>query len=139
MPFPVDLPPDLLALVAELHINPDDVEERFVRGSGHGGQKINKTSSTVQLVHVPTGIEVKVQKHREQSKNRLSAWKLLILKIEEKEKGEESRLAQEAFKIRKQKQKRSKRAQAKVLEDKSKRGDVKETRREAWDTWRNAE
>lgn len=129
MPFPIDLAPDILALAEELKINPDDVEERFVRGSGHGGQKINKTSSTVQLVHVPTGIEVKMQKHREQSKNRLSAWKLLILKIEEREKGEESRISKEAFKIRKQKQKRSKRAQAKVLDEKSKRGTIKEARR----------
>jgi hypothetical protein len=62
---------------------------------------------------------------------------LLILKIEEKEKGEESRIQKEAFKIRKQKQKRSKRAQAKVLDEKGKRGDVKEGRREAWNTWRN--
>lgn len=131
MPFPIDLAPDILALAEELKINPDDVEERFVRGSGHGGQKINKTSSTVQLVHVPTGIEVKVQKHREQSKNRLSAWKLLILKLEEKEKGEESRISKEAFKIRKQKQKRSKRAQAKVLDDKSKRADLKKMRQNA--------
>jgi peptide chain release factor len=137
MPLPVELSPDLIALAAELKIQPEDIEERFVRGSGHGGQKINKTSSTVQLVHLPTGIEVKVQKHREQSKNRLSAWKLLILKIEEKEKGEESRLQQEAFRIRKQKQKRSKRAQAKVLDEKAKRGNVKEGRREAWDQWRN--
>jgi peptide chain release factor len=136
MPFPVELPPDILAIAAELQLKPEDVEERFVRGSGHGGQKINKTSSTVQLVHLPTGMEVKVQKHREQSKNRLSAWKLLILKIEEKEKGEESRLQQEAFKIRKQKQKRSKRAQAKVLDEKSKRGTVKEARRGAWEEWR---
>jgi len=129
MVFPIELSPDLLALALELSINPDDVEERFVRGSGHGGQKINKTSSVVQLIHAPTGIEVKMQKHREQSKNRLSAWKLLILKIEEKEKGEESRLQQAAFKIRKQKQKRSRRAQAKVLDEKNKRAEVKKTRR----------
>lgn len=128
MPFPLDLSPDLLALAAELKINPDDVEERFVRGSGHGGQKINKTSSVAQLIHLPTGLEVKMQKHREQSKNRLSAWKLLILKIEEKERGEESRMQKAAFKIRKQKQKRSKRAQAKVLDDKNKRAQIKGSR-----------
>jgi protein subunit release factor B len=88
------------------------------------------------LKHIPTGIEVRVQKYREQSKNRLSAWKLLILKIEEKEKGEESKIQKEAFKIRKQKQKRNKRAQEKVLGDKKQRGDVKEARRAAWDMWR---
>jgi protein subunit release factor B len=63
-------------------------------------------------MHRPTGIEVKVQRYREQSTNRLSAWKLLILKIEEREKGSAARLQRAAFKIRKQKQKRSKRAQA---------------------------
>lgn len=128
MPFPLDLSSDLLLLAAELKILPEDVEERFVRGSGSGGQKINKTSSTVQLVHVPSGVEVKMQKHREQSKNRLSAWKLLILKIEEKERGAASKMQKAAFKIRKQKQKRSKRAQAKVLDDKSKHADIKKGR-----------
>lgn len=128
MSFPLDLSPNLLLLAAELKISPEDVEERFVRGSGSGGQKINKTSSTVQLVHVPSGLEVKMQKHREQSKNRLSAWKLLILKIEEKERGAASKMQKTAFKIRKQKQKRSKRAQAKVLDDKSKHADIKKGR-----------
>lgn len=128
MPFPLGLSSDLLLLAAELKISPEDVEERFVRGSGSGGQKINKTSSTVQLVHVPSGVEVKMQKHREQSKNRLSAWKLLILKIEEKERGAASKMQKEAFKIRKQKQRRSKRAQAKVLDDKSKHADIKKGR-----------
>lgn len=128
MSFPLDLSPDLLQLAAELKISPEDIEERFVRGSGSGGQKINKTSSTVQLVYVPSGLEVKMQKHREQSKNRLSAWKLLILKIEEKERGAASKMQKAAFKIRKQKQKRSKRAQAKVLDDKSKHADIKKGR-----------
>ncbi len=128
MPFPLDLSSDLLLLAVELKISPEDVEERFVRGSGSGGQKINKTSSTVQLVHVPSGVEVKMQKHREQSKNRLSAWKLLILKIEEKERGAASKMQKAAFKIRKQKQRRSKRAQAKVLDDKSKHADIKKGR-----------
>lgn len=136
MTFPVDLSPDLLALAQELAINPDDVEENFTRGSGAGGQKINKTSSVVHLKHVPTGMEVKVQKHREQSKNRLSAWKLLILKIEEKEKGEESKIQREIYKVRKQKQKRTKRAKEKMLEEKHHRAGIKEQRRDAWNAWR---
>lgn len=130
MPFPVDLAPDLLALAEELKLQPEEVEERFVRGSGHGGQKINKTSSVVQLIHLPSGIEVKMQKHREQSKNRLSAWKFLILKLEEKEKGEESRITKAAFKIRKQKKRRSKRAKEKMVGEKRDRGVIKEHRKE---------
>lgn len=136
MPFPVELPPDLLALAEELKLKPEEVEENFIRGGGHGGQKINKTSSTVQLRHELSGVEVRTQRFREQSKNRLEAWKMLILKIEEKEKGEESRLAQEAFKIRKQKQRRSRRAKEKMLDDKQRRGTVKEARQEAWEEWR---
>lgn len=90
----------------------------------------------MQLIHRPSGIEVKVQKYREQSKNRLSAWKLLILKLEEHVKGEESKLQREIFKLRKQKQKRSKRAKEKMLHDKAHHADIKELRREAWEAWR---
>jgi peptide chain release factor len=136
MPFPVDLPPDLLALADELKLKPEDVEENFIRGGGHGGQKINKTSSTVQLRHELSGVEVRMQRFREQSKNRLEAWKMLILKLKEKEKGDESRIAQEAFKVRKQKQRRSRRAKEKMLDEKHHRGTVKEARQDAWEQWR---
>lgn len=137
MNFPIELPADRLQMAQELGLNPEDVEEHFVRGSGKGGQKINKTSSAVQLIHRPSGLEVKVQQYREQSKNRLSAWKLLILKFEEKVKGAESKIQREQFKIRKQKQKRTKRAKEKILSDKQYKGDIKEQRRGAWDAWRN--
>lgn len=128
MPYPVPLPPTILRLAEELTLDPQDVEESFIRGSGHGGQKINKTASTVTLRHRPTGIEVRMQKHREQSRNRLSAWKLLILKLEERQKGQESRLQKKIFRLRKQKQKRSKRAQEKVLAAKRHRSTVKQGR-----------
>ena len=112
-----------------MKIVPDDISEQFIKGGGKGGQKINKTSSCVILKHLPTGIEVRCQKHREQSKNRLSAYKLLILKIEEQLLGEESDIAKRIFKMRKQKQKRSKRAREKLLEDKKHRSEIKERRK----------
>ncbi|HVW66938.1 MAG TPA: peptide chain release factor-like protein [Candidatus Peribacteraceae bacterium] len=130
MPFPIDLPKPSLDMAAELQVRAEDVEEKFIRGSGHGGQKINKTSSTVHLKHLPTGIEVKVQKYREQSKNRLSAWKLLILKIEEQVKGKESKKAREIFKIRKQKARRSRRAKETILDEKHHRAFLKDLRRD---------
>lgn len=133
MNFPVDLPPLFLQKAAALKVFPHDVVERFVRGSGKGGQKMNKTSSTVVLRHVPTGISVRCQKHREQNRNRLSAYKLLILKIEEKIKGQESDRAQKIFKLMKQKRKRSKRAQQKVLEAKKHRSATKEMRKTVQD------
>lgn len=127
--FPVELPPKFLEKAAELKIYPQDVEEKFVRGSGKGGQKINKTSSCVMLRYLPIGIEVRCQKHREQSSNRISAYKLLILKVEDVKKGRESERAKKIFKIKKQKQKRSKRAKEKMLEAKKLRGDIKRGRK----------
>jgi len=129
MDFPVELPPDILALAQELQIKPEDIEEYFTKGGGPGGQKINKTSSCVELTHLPTKTTVRVQKHREQSKNRVSAYKLLILKIEEDIKGEESKRAQKIFKKRKQKARRSRRSKEKMLKEKHHKSEIKEKRR----------
>lgn len=134
--YPIELPADIAAIAAEVELKAEDVEEHFVRGTGPGGQKINKTNSAVQLIHLPTGTEVKVQRYREQSKNRLSAWKLLVLKLEETKKGEQSRLQRAAFKVRKQKQRRNRRAKEKMLDQKHHRSDIKEIRRDAWNDWR---
>jgi len=130
MNFPIEIPPFFLQKAAELQINPADISEDFIRGSGKGGQKINKTSSCVLLRHQPTGIEVRCQKHREQSANRLSAYKLLILKIEEKIKGTESTRQREIYKLRKQKLKRSKRTKEKMLSAKHRHSEIKENRGE---------
>jgi protein subunit release factor B len=129
MDFPISLDPSILTLAHALGVRAEDIEEEFVRGSGAGGQKINKTSSTVHLRHVPSGIEVRMQKHREQSRNRASAYKLLILKIEEAKKGKQSKLQQKLFKIRKQKQRRNRKSKEKMLEAKRKRAETKEGRR----------
>lgn len=74
--------PDIDARLASLGASKADVEERFTRGSGPGGQKINKTSSTVWLRHRPTGIEVRCQAERSQSANREKAWRELCAKLE---------------------------------------------------------
>ncbi|KAI9718885.1 MAG: hypothetical protein M1812_003769 [Candelaria pacifica] len=74
-------------------VNEDDLEEAFLRGSGPGGQKINKTSCAVQLKHLPTGIVVKSQETRSRSQNRKIARRLLAAKLEVIEKGPESRTA----------------------------------------------
>jgi protein subunit release factor B len=124
-----DLSPTLLERADKLGIFESDIQEQFVRGTGKGGQKVNKTSSTVHLKHRPTGIEVKVQKHRQQSLNRISAYKLLIKKVELLKLGKKSEIATKIHKLRKQKQKRSRRAQTKVLEQKSLRADLKQSRK----------
>ena len=87
----------------KLEILEQDLAEHFIRGSGSGGQKINKTSSCVQLIHTPSGIEVRCQRTRSQADNRYWARRELCEKIEEKILGEKSARQQAAEKIRRQK------------------------------------
>ncbi|MCK5676148.1 MAG: peptide chain release factor-like protein, partial [Verrucomicrobia bacterium] len=70
-----------------LGIRERDIDEHFIRGSGSGGQKINKTSSCVQLVHHPFGIDIRCQKTRSQADNRYWARRELCDRIEEKKLG----------------------------------------------------
>lgn len=112
-----------------LHIREEDLVEKFILGSGSGGQKINKTSSCVYLKHLQTGIEVKCQKTRSRELNRYYARKELAEKIQEKISQEKSERQKEIEKIRRQKKKRSKRAQQKILLDKRHRGEVKTLRK----------
>ena len=95
-----------------------DIVEKFIRSSGKGGQKVNKTSSCVYLKHLPTKIEVKCQRERSQAINRFLARRILTDKIERMIKGKESEEQQRIAKIRRQKRKRSKRAKLKMVEDK---------------------
>ena len=118
----------LKARMAELDIKEADLAEKFITGSGSGGQKINKTASCVYLRHKPTGIEVKCQKTRSQAQNRFWARRELCEKIAEIKAGEKSKKRQAAEKIRRQKRKRSKRAKEKMLDDKSKRSKTKALR-----------
>ncbi|KAF3036681.1 hypothetical protein E8E12_004473 [Didymella heteroderae] len=68
-----------------------EIIENFLKGSGPGGQKINKTSSAVQLKHIPTGIVVKYQDTRSRAINRKVARQLLQDRLEEHELGDEAR------------------------------------------------
>lgn len=64
-----------------LGIREKDLEEKFVRSSGKGGQNVNKTSTCVYIKHLPTGIEVKCMRERSQSINRFLARRELVGKI----------------------------------------------------------
>lgn len=108
-----------------LGIREQDIIEKFIRGGGKGGQKINKSASCVYLKHLPTGIEVKCQAERSQLLNRFLARRILAGKIERKRLGEESEEIQRIEKIRRQKRRRSRKAKNKMLQDKKKRAKVK--------------
>jgi len=71
----------------------DEIEEAFLKGSGPGGQKINKTNSAVQLIHIPTGIVIKCQATRSREQNRKTARELLAARLDELRNGDQSRTA----------------------------------------------
>lgn len=84
--FPVssDKEKQLAERMQKLGVREQDIDERFVRSSGSGGQNVNKVSSCVMLLHRPTGIQVKCQQERSQGLNRFLARRLLLDKIEAK-------------------------------------------------------
>jgi protein subunit release factor B len=83
-----------------------DIEEKFVRSGGAGGQKVNKSSTCVHLKHIPSGLAVKIQKSRSQGLNRYYARKRMCELLENKLLGKKSPEAKRIEKIRKQKDRR---------------------------------
>lgn len=86
-----------------------DIEEKFVRSGGAGGQKVNKTSTCVYIKHLPTGLAVKVQKSRSQGLNRFYARRQLCELLENQLLGKDSPKAKQIEKLRKQKDRRKRR------------------------------
>jgi len=95
--------------MAALGLREQDLREKYVRSSGPGGQKVNKTSSCVLLTHLPSGVQIKMQTERSQGLNRYHARKRLCELIEADRLGDQSPAALKAEKIRKQKQRRRRR------------------------------
>jgi protein subunit release factor B len=115
--------------MAKLRIADDDLVEKFVLGSGSGGQKINKTSSCVYLKHLPSGLEVKCQAHRSREMNRFQAREELCDRLE----GIRRDLAQakidEVEKLRRQNRPLSRRSKQRSVADKRKTSQKKSLRR----------
>ena len=95
-----------------LGIYEKDIEEKFIRSSGSGGQKVNKTSTCVYLKHIPTGIEIKWMRERNQSLNRFLARRELVMRVE-KLSGQLTPEEIKNEKVKRQKLKRKKRAEIK--------------------------
>ncbi|MFH1199333.1 MAG: peptide chain release factor-like protein [Candidatus Omnitrophota bacterium] len=104
--------------MAQLGVRSEDIQEKFIRAQGPGGQNVNKVATCVHLRHLPTGIEVKCQEERSQSQNRYLARQILLKKIESQILGKLSAENKRIEKIRRQKRRRSRRAKAKMLEAK---------------------
>lgn len=117
------------AKMRKAHLLEDQIEERFILGSGHGGQKINKTSSVVQLKHLPTNLIVKYSATRSRETNRWLARRLLADRILETIEGEISDRQQAIEKERRRKRTKSRRQRARMVADKRLHGEKKAARR----------
>jgi protein subunit release factor B len=111
-----------------LGVAESDLRETFVRSSGPGGQKVNKTASCVHLVHIPSGLSVKCQQSRSQALNRFLARRLLLDRIERIQQGLARADRARVEKIKRQKRRRSRRAKEKILKLKHMQSEKKSLR-----------
>ena len=102
---------EILSLIDKLGINLLDIDEKFISGGGRGGQKINKSTNTVQLKHIPTGILIKYQKHRVRAMNRILALRELLEKM-----NPDSKKSKQIEKIRKQKSRKKRRLKNEIAD-----------------------
>lgn len=104
----------LLQKMKELGVHEDDIDEKFIRSGGPGGQNVNKVATCVQLKHIPSSIIVKVQTDRSQGVNRFLARRSLVSKIEERLTGKPTKEQLKVQKIQKQKKRRKRRTKSKL-------------------------
>jgi len=98
----------------DVGIREQDLEEKFIHSGGHGGQNLNKTSTCVQIRHIPSGIIVKSQRGRTQGLNRFLARRSLLEVFEVRLLGSESTKLKKNERIRKQKLRRRTRSKKKL-------------------------
>lgn len=114
--------------LAALGVRPGDVAERFVLGSGKGGQKIQKTSSCVWLRHGPTGTEVRCQRERSQALNRERAWEELCGKLEALRRAGEDGARDARERLLRRTRQKSPGQKARMIESKKHRAGIKARR-----------
>lgn len=127
------LPTQIDERLAGLGVRLADVDERFVRGTGPGGQKINKTSSTVWLRHRPTGIEVRCQAERSQAANRETAWRELCDKLEARARTATEAVVQAREADRRRNRQKSRGQKVRMIESKKRRAKTKQARARRFD------
>jgi protein subunit release factor B len=108
----------LIEQMRQLDVREEDIEEKFVRSSGAGGQNVNKVSTCVVLIYRPTGLKVKCQIARSQGLNRFLARRLLMNAVVRERSGARSAEQEKIEKLRRQKRRRSRRAREKILAEK---------------------
>lgn len=115
--------------MAAIGVRKEDLTEKFVRGSGSGGQKINKTNNCVFLKHEPSGVAIKCQMDRSRELNRFLARRELCEQLEGIRDGRKSAKKQAIEKMRRQKRRRSRRSKQRSVADKRKLSEKKSLRK----------
>jgi len=115
--------------MVNLNITETNLVEKFIIGSGKGGQKLHKTASTVYLKHLPSGLEIKCQYSRSRENNRYFARERLCEKLQSILSNEKTKKQQQIEKIKRQKKRRTRRVKQKILDEKSKQGKLKVLRK----------
>jgi protein subunit release factor B len=124
---------NLEARLQRLGIREADLEERFARSSGPGGQHVNKVATAVTLKHLPSGISVTVQDSRSQARNRGLALERLLDVLDRREARAREAKRAEVSKIRRRNSPRPARLKRRILESKRKRSQLKKLRAKAVD------
>ncbi len=101
-----------------IEIKPEDLQGKFIRSRGKGGQNVNKVATCVQLKHLPTGTTVRCEHYRTQKKNREMALTMLIEKLEKKEQAKIRKEISEFEKLKRTNRKRPKALKENILKDK---------------------
>ncbi|MFH1723449.1 MAG: peptide chain release factor-like protein [Elusimicrobiota bacterium] len=126
---------ELEGRMRDLGISRDEVQETFTRSGGKGGQHVNKVSTCVVVRHLPTGVVVRCDTERSQSRNRALAWKRLLDKIEERRRAARAARRAAAEKERRRKRKRPRALKESILKAKKRRSETKKLRQRVkrWD------